>query len=407
MVERCVTMPLDLGARVETHHATKRVEPVTMKRASLTGLVVLSAACSSDPAPRTPSPAAPPPIASEALAPTPSASPSASPSATASTSTATQTPVLTTKSFAFPGATAPASLDLIAIEREKGRVWVPVGNTGSVDVFDIAKGSFTRVDGFKTVERERKGQKRTIGPSAASIGEGVVYIGNRASSEVCAVDAMTLKLGACLKVPGSVDIVAYVASAKEVWVTTPHEKALVVLDASKPAQLKAKTIVKVEGEPEGAAVDDAHGVFYTNLEDKDRTLAIDIKTHAVKSTWKPSCGEDGPKGMAVDGAHALLFIACPEHVQVLDTSHDGAPLAKLDTGDGVDDISWLDAKRLLFVGAAKAAKLTVLHADEKGQLRVFATATTAEGARNAVADAAGNAYLTDAKGAGLIVATMP
>src|ERR1700690_4605854 len=39
--------------------------------------------------------------------------------------------------------------------------------------------------------------------------------------------------------------------------------------------------IKTDGSPECYAVDAAHGVFYTNLEDKNRTLAIDIKTHAA------------------------------------------------------------------------------------------------------------------------------
>ena len=40
-----------------------------------------------------------------------------------------------------------------------------------------------------------------------------------------------------------------------------------------------------QGEPEGFAVDDARGLFYTNLEDKDRTLAIDLKTRQITKTW--------------------------------------------------------------------------------------------------------------------------
>lgn len=314
---------------------------------------------------------------------------------------------LTAKPFALPGVTAPAFLDYIAYERSPSRVWVPVGSTGSVDVFDIASSTFTRVDGFKTVERETTahgggGKKRTLGPSAAAVGDGFVYVGNRATSEVCPVDTKTLKVQKCITLPVKTDGVAYVASTKEVWVTT-GDNALTVLDASKPDALKSKTVVKVLGAPEGYAVDEAHGLFFTNLEDKGGTVAIDVKTHTVKSTWNAGCGADGPRGLAVDSARNLLFVACTDHIQALDTAHDGALLGKLDAGAGVDNIDYLDATKLLFVAAGKAARLTIARVDGRGLFTVVATGTTGPGARNAVADVRGNAYVADSQGGHLLV----
>jgi DNA-binding beta-propeller fold protein YncE len=301
----------------------------------------------------------------------------------------------------LPGATGPAFLDYIVYEKGRSRVWVPVGSTGSVDVLDTASGSFTRVDGFKTQDREVRGRKRTLGPSAASVGDGVVYVGNRATSEICPVDVATLKAHKCLKLGQPTDGVVYVASSKEVWVTTPHDQAVAVLDASTPGTLKAKTTVKTEGEPEGYAVDEARGLFFTNLEDKDLTVVVDVKTHKVVSTWKPSCGGAGPRGLAFDAVHDFLLVACTDHVQVLDAGHDGAPLGRLDTGAGVDNIDFQGGK--LYVAAGKAAKLTIATLDAKGQLTVVATGETSEGARNPVADAQGNAYVADPPRARVLV----
>jgi len=50
---------------------------------------------------------------------------------------------------------------------------------------------------------------------------------------------------------------------KEVWVTTPDDKSIHVLDG-KTLEQKAK--LDFEGNPEGFAVDAMHGRFYTNLE---------------------------------------------------------------------------------------------------------------------------------------------
>ncbi|MGH7270189.1 MAG: hypothetical protein ACREJ3_07125, partial [Polyangiaceae bacterium] len=188
-----------------------------------------------------------------------------------------------------------------------------------------------------------------------------------------------------------------------VWVTNPKDHELTVLDASSPGSLVAKTTVKTDGAPEGYAVDDAHGLFFTNLEDKGSSLVIDVKTHKVKATWSAGCDAKGPRGIAFDGAHDFVIVACTDHVQVLDAGHGGTPLGKLDTGSGVDNIDFAGGK--LYVAAGKAAKLTVATIDDKGGLTVVATGATSEGARNAVADANGNVYVADSEGARILVFT--
>ena len=308
---------------------------------------------------------------------------------------------LTGQSVPLPGAESPAFLDYVAYEPAKARVWVPVGRTGSVDVFDTASRTFTRVDGFKTAEVEMHGKKRTLGPSAVTVGDGVVYIGNRASSEVCPVDPATLKASPCIKLSSPSDGVAYVASAREVWVTTPKDRTLTILDASKGEVLKLKTTIKTDGQPEGYAVDDAHNLFFTNLEDKGGTLAIDVKTRKVKATWNAACGTDGPRGVAFDKTHDFVVVACTDHVQVLDAAHDGAPLGKLDTGAGLDNIDVVGAT--VYAASGKGARLTVAAIDDRGQLAVVATGETSDGARNAVADGRGNVYVPDSTGARLFV----
>jgi hypothetical protein len=304
------------------------------------------------------------------------------------------------KTVPLPGATGPVSVDLVACDRPRARVWVPVGDTGSVDVFDIATSTFTRVDGFKTAERVIRDKKRIMGPSAVTIGDGVAYVGNRATSEVCAVDLGTLKLVACLALPTPTDGLAYVASAKEVWVTTPKDQSLTVLDATDREKLKPKLVIKTEGSVEGYAVDEAHGVFYTNLEDKNRTLAVDVKTRTVKASWPSGCSDEGPRGVAVDVARGFVFVACTDGVRVL---REGAQVGTLDAGAGVDNIEWVPETGLLYVAAGKAAKVTVARASDKGELTVVRTVATVEGARNAVVDAKGGVFVVDARAARLLV----
>jgi DNA-binding beta-propeller fold protein YncE len=306
----------------------------------------------------------------------------------------------------LPGATGPVSVDYIVYDQRFGRIWIPVGETGSVDVFDIGAGTFAKVDGFRTAQREAHGRMRTLGPSAVTIGDGFAYIGDRATGEVCPVSEKTLVRGTCLTLPTPTDGVAYVASAKELWVTTPRDRSLTVLDASAPENLRAKLVIKTPGEPEGYAVDSSRGLFYTNLEDENRTLSFAIVSHALKANVSANCGPDGPRGIAI-GPEALLFVACTDGIRVLDTTQGGKAVDQRDTGPGVDNIDYVAESGSLIVAAGKAARLRVFTATAHGLAPAATELETTEGARNAVGDARGAVYVVDPKDATLLVYAAP
>jgi hypothetical protein len=213
----------------------------------------------------------------------------------------------------------------------------------------------------------------------------------------------TLKVAKCLRLPSPSDGVAYVPSVKEVWVTMPRDQAMAVLDAAAPGALRIKATVKLDGAPEGYAADDASGLFFTNLEDKNKTVAVDLKTHQPKASWDVDCGSAGPRGIAAEVAHGFVFVACTDRVLVLDGTRGGARVGALEVGDGIDNIDWLEPRRLLYVAAAKAAKLVIARVDDGGHPAVVASGASTVGARNAVADATGTAYVTDPGGARLLV----
>src|SRR5882762_2299011 len=92
-------------------------------------------------------------------------------------------PTFKVHSVPLPGAPAGGvAMDYIAYDPAHHRVWVPAGNTGSVDVVEVKDDHVTRVEGFPTSEVERNGTKRTVGPSSATVGKGVVYVGSRGDS---------------------------------------------------------------------------------------------------------------------------------------------------------------------------------------------------------------------------------
>lgn len=312
-----------------------------------------------------------------------------------------RTPEYATSTIALPGGTADGVfMDYLLYDPRAKTVWVPAGNTGSVDVVDTATGKLTRIDGFPTQELERHGTKRVVGPSSATLGDGVVYIGNRGDFSVCAIDESKLTKRVCSTLDAMPDGITYVPTTKEVWVTTPRDKSIRVLDAS---TLMQKAKLDFDGAPEGFAVDAKRGRFYTNLEDKDVTLAIDLATRKTVATWKPSCGPGGPHGLRLAEAEGFLFVACSARVETLDVGRDGAMVGTIDTGAGVDDLDYAASTHLLYVGAAQAATLTIVKVDVDGTLSPYATVPTQDGTRNGVVDAAGKVYLAHGKGSELIV----
>jgi len=239
--------------------------------------------------------------------------------------------------------------------------------------------------------------------SILSLQPGVVYIGNRADSSICAFDAKTLARKTCGHIDSTPDGVVYVAPTKEVWVTAPRDNSVRILDSQTLTQKEKLTF---EGQPEGYAVDAKRGRFYMNYEDKDLTTAIDLKTRKTVAKWPAACGEDGPHGISLDQEHGFLFVACSTRAEVLDAGHNGEKLSSIDTGDGVDDLAYSPTTRTLYVGAAKDARLTVAQVDAAGKLTQLAQVPTREGARNGVVTKQGTVYLAHSQRgqfAGLVV----
>ena len=306
--------------------------------------------------------------------------------------------------IALPGAPPDGVfLDYLAYDSAHHNVWVPAGGTGKVDVIDAATGKLTSIEGFATKEMERRGQKRQVGPTSVTLGGGMAYVGNRGDSSICAFDSGSLAKQGCVTLDSMPDGLQYIAATKEVWVTTPRDQSIRILDVTMPGTPVAKGTIKFEGQPEGFAVDNARGVFFTNLEDKDRTLVVDLKTHAIVKTWDPKCGEDGPKGLIFEDTTNHLVVVCPDHLETLDVAHDGALLGTLAVGDGLDAIDYVPARHEVFAAAARAEKLVVARLAPDGTFAAVATTATAKGARNAVAAENGTAYVADGPAGAILV----
>ena len=285
--------------------------------------------------------------------------------------------------------------DYITYDARTNEVWVPAINVGSVYVIDAGTEKIHEITGFATKEISFPNDRTGVqGPSGVYVGDGVVYIGDRADQSICAVDEKTFERKNCGHIDSTPDGVAYVAPAHEVWVTSPRDNTVRILDAG---TLEQKAKLTFPGRPEGYAVDARRGRFYMNYEDKDLTTAIDLKTHQTLAKWQPNCGPDGPHGLQIDQNTGYLFVACSTEAKVLNAGGNGQVLSSIDTGDGVDDINYSPATHMLYVGAPKDGKLTVARVNAAGKLELLAVVPTHVGERNGVVAGNGTVYMAHAR----------
>ena len=292
-------------------------------------------------------------------------------------------------------APAPVLMDYLAAAGSQ--VWVPAGNTGKVFVLDGPGKPFRAIEGFPT---RRGGSGRLAGPSSVSVTSSTAFVGNRGDSSICAFDRTSLARKSCATVPGMPDGTFWVAPTEEVWVTTPRDRSLQILDARGPLQRSGQ--MKLDGAPEGYAVDEGKALVYTNLEDKDRTLVIDPRARKVVAIFQPGCGEMGPRGIALDAQRGLLFVACTDGVVALDAK-TGVRRGRIDAGKGVDNIDYDPSRRRLYVAAGEAAKLTIAESSDEGSLREIGSAQVGKGSRVVVVTEDGTAYAADSQAGALWV----
>ena len=326
----------------------------------------------------------------------------------------TRSPKFRLKQLPLPGSQGLLMLDYFAYDHASQRLWVPAGNTGSVDIIDTVTDHVKRVEGFTVAQVEMRGKLRPVGPSSVAIGDGEVYIGSRADSKICVIDATTLERGDCITfappaagMAAAPDALIYIARTRELWVTSAapafgisaSERAIKIFSASRADKLTFSGKIPLPGSAEGYATDNLHGRFYTNLEETGQTAVIDVRKRTIVSRW-PSCAH--ASGIAVDSKRDLVFVACSDHVIVLDTAHQGRIAGSIATGAGVDNIDYSEDTGLLYVAAAEAAQLTIARIGVARRPTLVAQIPTAKGARSVVAGANGCAYLIDPLGGGML-----
>ena len=144
------------------------------------------------------------------------------------------------------------------------------------------------------------------------------------------------------------------------------------------------TTIQLGGSPEFAAVDEAAGRIYCNIEDKSEVAVIDTSKHEVIARWPLAPGEE-PSGIALDARHHRLFAGCHNKTMVMLDTNTGKLIANVPIGAGVDGCAFDDSTHFAFASCGDGTT-TIAKEDAANKLTVVQVLKTERGARTMALD---------------------
>ncbi len=293
----------------------------------------------------------------------------------------------------LPGGEGGIGFDDLRFSARLGKLLVPAGRTGDLDLVDPTTGAVDRIGGFSAQARFGGGHGQ--GPTSVDEGRGLLFAVDRTGRRLAVVDPVARAITASAALASSPDYVRWVEPTGELWVTEPDADRIEVF--SLPPGDRAVPVhagfIQVPGGPESLVIDPLRRRAYTHLW-KGATVAIDLTTRRIVATWPNGCVDS--RGIALDEARGWLFAACEEGtVVLLDAAHDGAELSRASTGAGVDIIDYQPARSRLYVPAGDSATLTILGVAAGGTLSIVTSQPAVAGGHCVTSDGRGAVFVCD------------
>lgn len=301
----------------------------------------------------------------------------------------------------LPGGEGGIGFDDLCFAPALGKLLIPAGRTGNLDLIDPASRQIIPIGGFSSQGSFVKGHGE--GTISADFGRGLIFAIDRTALKLVVIDPTAKAIVAKADLAGSPDYVRWVAPTREIWVTQPDKDRIEIftLPASGPPVPTHKEFIATPGGPESLVIDAAHNRAYSHLW-KETTLAIDVKTRAIVARWPNRCS--GSRGIALDAQRGFLFAGCAEgKAVVLDLNHDGAVRDTLSAGDGVDIIDYNPRLGHLYLPGGKSETMAILGVSKSGKLSLLSTVKTGRSAHCVVADDHHQAWVCDPSRGRLLV----
>jgi len=207
------------------------------------------------------------------------------------------------------------------------------------------------------------------------------FSSNGKESKSSAVDLTTWKTTSKIDTGSNPDAIVFEPRHGEVYVFNHTANTVTVINA-KSATVSAT--IPLGGTPEFAAVDEAAGRVYCNIEDKSEVAVIDADTHKVIAHWPLAPGE-GPSGIAFDARHHRLFSGCHNKIMTMLDTETGKIITNVPIGAGVDGCAFDNATQLAFASCGDGTT-TIAKEEAPNKLEVVQFLKTERGARTMALD---------------------
>ena len=296
------------------------------------------------------------------------------------------------KTVELEGGKPGIGFDDLGYSSRLGRVLVPGGRAGRLYLVDPASGKATAIGGFSTAKDFDGGHDFGI-TSVDDTGKGLA-VTDRTTGELVLVEDAGKQQRA--KLAAGPDYVRYVAQTGELWVTEPGKEQIEVFSLAPLAQTATIT---VKGGPESLVIDHASGRAFTNRWD-GATVAIDIKTRKVGKAWPNGCKSS--RGIAVDEAHQLVFVACADGRVAALAQSDGKVISAVTPVRGMDIIAYAPARQHLYLAGEASGDTAIVAVSAKGELKVLGKAAGARDGHCVTTDGAGHVFVCDPAGGRLV-----
>jgi len=208
------------------------------------------------------------------------------------------------------------------------------------------------------------------------------FITSGASNAVIAFDPKTLKPRGTIAVGTRPDAIVYDPFTRRVFTFNAGSKDATAIDV---ASGTVDGTIPLGGKPE-FAVSDGRGHIFDNVEDKSEIAEIDAKNMSVVHHW-PWAPCEEPSGIALDRAHARLFVACANQMLAVINAKTGKVVTTVPTGRGADGAAFDQSTRNVFVTNGEG-KLSVIHQDGVDTYHLVENVPTQFGARTLDVDPA-------------------
>ena len=264
------------------------------------------------------------------------------------------------KTVAVPGT---GGWDYLTVDESARRVYV--SHSTQVDVLDAdaytVVGTIPKTPGVHGIAL------------ATEFGRGYISAGK--ADTAIAFDLKTLKVLGETKVGKKPDAIIYEPLTKRIYVMNGDSEDITVVNAADGAV--AGTIA-LGGGPE-FAVSDGKGNLYVNLEEKNETLHIDVKSMKVVDRWALApCGT--PTALSMDVENKRLFVGCRNKYLAVLNSETGKIVFTAPIGERVD-AGTFDSKTKMVYLSTGDGKVSVFHQDSADKYSLVQEIATKTGGK--------------------------